>query len=332
MITNQASSLGGRLMPSICKSIVKLFSNGTDGYCKEQSDEDLIKALSVLKKADFREVQRLGYHFQRNDFYSPLNDCDFLDNNSDLWKTSRQVACVNWNLDGQLETAAMVGEFVDELRDVPDQCSTGNMQYCWDNGFWNNADALVQYGLLRAIKPRRVVEIGCGWSSLLMQRALDRNGSRCVVTQVEPYPNRKIFELLPTEWTHHECILQRAPLSVFEQLQAGDICFYDGSHCSKVGSDVNWFFFEILPRLAPGVIIHLHDIFLPDAYPAQWIFERGQTWNEQYILQAFLMNNNDYEVMIANRYLYNENKELLDSLFKGVQPSYGCSFWMKKLK
>jgi hypothetical protein len=94
---------------------------------------------------------------------------------------------------------------------------------------------------------------------------------------------------------------------------------------------VNWFFFEVLPRLKAGVYIHLHDIFLPLAYPEQWIFERGQTWNEQYLLQAFLMHNRSYEIVIANRYLWCQRRALLDELFGQVQPSHGCSFWMRKL-
>lgn len=288
-------------------------------------------ALRVLKRIPFREVQRLGYHFQRNDFYSPLNDCGFLDTNKDLWKSRPPSIAVDWNRDGQLATARMVAQFVTELSDIPDRHPPGKVEYCWQNDFWNNADAIVQYGLLRALQPRRVVEVGCGWSSLLMKRALDRNDVRCAVTQIEPYPNPELFAHFPRDWEHHPCILQRAPFGPFEALQEGDICFYDGSHCAKVASDVNWFFFEILPRLAPGVIIHLHDIFLPEDYPDEWIFERGQTWNEQYVLQAFLMNNKDYEILIANRYLWKRESANLDQLYQGIQPSYGCSFWMRKV-
>lgn len=288
-------------------------------------------ALQVLARMPFREVQRLGYHLQRNDYYSPLNDCDFLATNPDLWKNRPPLGTIDWNAAGQLATANQIAEFVPELADVPDHHAPGIIEYCWKNDFWNNADALVHYGLLRALKPRQVVEVGCGWSSLLMKRALERSRAPCAVTQVEPYPNPQLFTLFPSEWNHHCCSLQRAPLAPFEALRGGDFCFFDGSHCAKAGSDVNWFFFEILPRLAPGVIIHLHDIFLPDDYPDEWIFERGQTWNEQYLLQAFLMNNRDYEILIANRYLWKTQGAALDSLYRGVQPSYGCSFWMRKV-
>lgn len=291
----------------------------------------LKSAIETLKKTPFREIQSKGYHFQTNDFYSPLNDVAFLEANPDLWKDRSPCPEIDWNVKGQLDTARLVGGYVEELRDIPEDHPPGQIGYCWRNDFWNNADALVQYGLIRALKPKRIVEVGCGWSSLLLKRALDRNQTPCQVTQVEPYPNPALFPLFPKDWRLYQKPLQRAPFEVFESLQAGDILFYDGSHCSKPASDVNWFFFEILPRLAPGVIIHLHDIFWPNDYPAEWIFERGQTWNEQYLLQAFLMNNHDYKILIANAFLAKINPETLKDFYRDVQPFWGCSFWMQKV-
>jgi glycosyltransferase involved in cell wall biosynthesis len=294
--------------------------------------DSLSDAIEALKAIPFAEIQRAGYHFQANDYYSPLNDVAFLKENIDLWKGRPSPQSIDWRVDEQLMVAQTVGNYVEELRDVPQDHQPGKVEYCWNNPMWNNTDALVQYGLLRDLKPKRVVEVGCGWSSLLMQRALVRNGTPCKVTQIEPYPNPALFELFPHDWRLHRSPLQRAPFEIFEALQAGDICFYDGSHCVKVASDVNWFFFEVLPRLKPGVIIHLHDIFLPDDYPDLWIFERGQTWNEQYLLQAFLMNNHDYKILIANAFLFKTNAKALEGFYRGVQPPYGCSFWIKKIR
>jgi predicted O-methyltransferase YrrM len=287
-------------------------------------------ATWIMSRMKTIDIQRSGYHFQRNDYYSPLNDLEFLDKNKDLWNRSADPLDIDWNPAGQLEVAKEVSGYVGELRDIPDKSPEGETAFCWQNNFWNNADALVQYGLVRSRKPKRYVEIGCGWSSLLLQRALVKNGETCNVTQIEPYPNAKIFSVLPREWQRHHCILQRAPMEPFENLSEGDILFYDGSHCSKTASDVNYFFFEILPRIKPGVLIHLHDIFLPYDYPEEWMFERGQTWNEQYLLQAFLMNNQAYKILIANSWMYAREKSALNTLYQGVQPSYGCSFWLVK--
>lgn len=301
----------------------------------EPTDQRIKNLLeSLLQKVGFRALQKLGFHLQRNDYYSPLNDCDFLEENADLWTPIETPPEIDWRLDEQLAMAREISPFLPELRDVPVQPPMDSSTFAWKNNFWENADALVQYGLVRARKPARYVEIGCGWSSLLLKQALARNaaeGRPARVTLIEPYPSAAIFRHLPPEWQVHKTILQRAPFELFEQLEAGDFLFYDGSHCSKVGSDVNWFFFKILPRLRPGVIIHIHDISLPDEYPQPWIFERGQTWNEQYVLQAFLMHNSAYKILIANRYLFHQRAKELETLYHKLQPVYGSSFWMQKL-
>ena len=89
--------------------------------------------------------------------------------------------------------------------------------------------------------------------------------------------------------------------------------------------------FEILPRVRPGVLIHLHDIFLPFDYPSEWIFKDGRTWNEQYVLRAFLMNNPRYQIEIANRYLWKHHRANVERLYAGVQSALGCSLWMSKV-
>ena len=296
--------------------------------------EALREALEVLSRARFRDIQEAGYHFQINDFYSPLNDCAFLDANRDLWAVPVEPAGIDWNLEHQLAVAREVARHVEELRGVPRRSPDPGV-FCWDNHFWNNADALVQYGLVRSRRPRRVVEVGCGWSSLLLARALTRNEAdgapRAEVVQIEPYPRDTIMSSLPEHWRQHVSILQRAPMSLFEELEAGDVLFYDGSHCAKVASDVTWFFFRVLPRLRSGVLIHVHDVFFPGEYPEEWIFNRGQTWNEQYVMQAFLMHNDRYRVEICNSYLAAKRAEELRELYRDVQPAHGVSIWLKKI-
>ncbi len=300
------------------------------------SDGELRASLELLlAQVGFRRLQRVGFHLQRNDFYSPLNDCDFLEANPDLWNDPPlDPPGIDWRPEAQMETARVVGSFAGELADVPAEGPADGSCFGWKNNFWENADAVVHYGIVRSCKPARYVEIGCGWSSLLLARALGRNaqeGRGCEVDLVEPYPNPRIFAHLPAAWRHHRSIVQRVDLALFDRLEAGDVLFYDGSHCAKVGSDVNWFFFRILPRLKPGVIIHLHDISLPHEYPPPWIFERGQTWNEQYVLHAFLMHNTAYRILIANRHLYLHRARELEELYGRRRPVWGSSVWLGKV-
>ena len=299
----------------------------------EPSDIEVKAAIDTLKRASFRRVQKAGWHFQVNNFYSACNDVEFLDANRDLWQKRGVPAGVDWNIEGQLAVAAEIGSHVDELRDIPQESSDPSV-YSWKNPFFNNADALAYYGLIRARKPARVIEIGCGWSSLLLAKAVLANdaqtGRRTEVTQVEPYPRKNVLKALPSHWKLHESILQRAPLELFETLRAGDVLFYDGSHVSKAASDVNWFFFEVLPRVASGVIIHVHDIFFPNDYPEDWIMNRGQTWNEQYILHALLAGGDRYRIEICNAMLGHLRRQDVEKLYKGVQPAFGCSIWLRK--
>lgn len=300
-----------------------------------QEDGDPVgRAIETLRQTPVAEIQRRGFHFQVRDFYSALNDLAFLEENHDLWHERPLPRGINWDLEAQLEVVRRIAPYAHELKDVPQDMPPGPPRYHWRNDFWSGLDALVQYGLLREAKPSRVVEIGCGWSSLLMAEALSRNeadGTTSAVDQVEPYARKELLSALPAHWNLHETILQRAPMEPFEALREGDVCFYDGSHVARAGSDVVWFFSEVIPRLAPGVIVHVHDIFWPSDYPDPWIFERGQTWNEQYVLQAFLMYNREFEPLLSNTALLSsfpaEMEELLGSLPTVMS---GGSLWMRR--
>jgi len=294
------------------------------------------QAIETLAAASTREVQDRGYHFQPRDYYSALNDLSFLSDNRDLWHDRPLPQGIAWDIDAQLDEVRRIAPYLAELANVPMDPPPGPPSYHWDNAFWRGADALVHYGLLRDVKPSRVVEVGAGWSSLLLADALDRNqeeGSKPTeVTQIEPHPRRELLSALPDHWTLHDVILQRAALAIFESLEAGDVCFYDGSHVARAGSDVVWFFFEVLPLLKPGVLIHIHDIFWPEDYPDEWIFDRGQTWNEQYVLQAFLMYNSAFEPVICNSMLLQRRRNAIDELYRGVPETQhsGVSVWLRK--
>src|SRR3954469_10332608 len=288
-------------------------------------------AIDLLRRVPFDELQRRGWHFQPNHFYWPLNDVAFLRDNPALWHDRGLPRDVDWDLDAQLAVARTVERYRPELADVPSDAGAGgveSVEYAWNNGAFGGADAVVYYGLVRELRPRRVVEVGSGWSSLLLARALARHDAPCDVTLVEPFPDERTFAGLPPGWDVHRAILQHADLSLFERLGPGDICFYDGSHCARTAGDVNWFLFEVLPRLAPGVFVQVHDIFLPDDYHDAWIFDEGLSWNEQYVVQAFLMHNDAYRVHIANHMLYRERPDAVAGLY-GMD---GGSLWLEKLR
>lgn len=186
--------------------------------------------------------------------------------------------------------------------------------------------------MLRIMKPKRVIEIGSGYSSAVM---LDTNefyfDNKIKMTFVEPYPQR--LKQLMHKDDHiklFECMLQDINKEIFETLEENDILFIDSSHVSKRDSDVNELFFEVLPLLKSGVCIHIHDIMPTFEYPMDWL-EQGNVWNEMYLLRSFLQNNNDYKIVFFEGIL----QELYNGEIKKKWPYDhfvgGSSFWMKKL-
>lgn len=324
------------VLQATARALPRSSSSPTAHASHDANRDPVAEAIATLEQVSPLALQQRGYHFQRCDYYSALNDLEFLADNPDLWHDRPLPAGVAWNLDAQLELVRRLAPYASELSRVPWDAPAGPPVYHWNNDFWRGLDALVHYGLLRDLKPSRVIEIGCGWSSLLLAQALAANdvaGSELTpVHQIEPYPRRELLAALPAHWTREETMLQRAALASFEELTAGDVLFYDGSHVARAGSDVNWFFFEILPRLAPGVVVHIHDVYWPADYPDTWIFERGQTWNEQYVLQAFLMYNDTFELLVANSALRATHHEELSRLYDDARDGIGGggSVWLRR--
>ncbi|HCL00886.1 MAG TPA: hypothetical protein DHW61_00425 [Lachnoclostridium phytofermentans] len=196
-----------------------------------------------------------------------------------------------------------------------------------DNTKYGEIDALVLHGILLLVVPRRIIEIGSGFSTAVM---LDTNeycmDNRVQMEFIEPYPQRLNSLLRKDDNIKlQEVFLQDVDMSTFDKLETGDILFVDSSHMAKMGSDVNKIFFNILPRLKSGVYVHFHDIFKDFEYPIEWI-EFGRVWNECYLLRTFLMNNNDYEIIFFCD-MWNEQFEKTGLFDKFVG---GANIWLRK--
>ena len=213
-----------------------------DPFVSRQVDD----ALAFLHTIRFQELQRRGWHLQPNHFYWPLNSVEFLRDHPELWHDRGLPRGVDWDLDGQLKFARELAPFWTELADVAHRPAAVDMgsEITLINGSFSGADASAYYGLVRKLQPRRVVEVGAGWSSIFLDHALAQNERPAEVTLIEPDPDRSLLERLPRKWEVRRSLLQFVDPAVFQGLQEGDICFYDGSHCAHTASDVNWFFFE----------------------------------------------------------------------------------------
>jgi len=200
----------------------------------------------------------------------------------------------------------------------------------WENGFLPAIDTIVLYTILEKFKPKKYLEIGSGNSTKLAAFCRKQENLDFSITCIDPHPRREI-EKIADEWINGQ--IQSVSLDHFKNLKPNDIVFLDGSHVLHPNSDVMWFFMEILPVIPKGVIIHIHDIFLPYDYP-QWVCDRF--FNEQYIFAACLLNSNNFKIISPNYYLLTEKlskdvwSELWDIPSLKKVKKYGRSFWFSK--
>jgi predicted O-methyltransferase YrrM len=270
-----------------------------------------------------RGAARVGLDVVARTFYSPVPNLDRLA--PDTFDRVSELPGIAWDLDAQLafvrsELAPAMAAF-----DAPPG-------YDPDSAY-NAADAAVLYGMLRGLRPSRVVELGSGQSTLVMARAAQENaadGHPLVLDSFDPYPG-VAQPPLPGLHALERVPAQEVPLSVFAALGPGDVLFVDTTHTVKLGSDVNHIVLEVLPRLRPGVIVHLHDIFLPFEYPRVWPERYGLYWSEQYLVQAFLAFSSGYEVLAAVHALQRQRPDEMRALLPAaVGERVGAAFWVRR--
>jgi len=239
------------------------------------------------------------------------------------------AAGLDWRWDEQLSLLRRLSRWTDELADFPDDEPHVGGKYFYNNSAFGRTDASVYYAIIRELQPRHVLEVGGGYSTLLSTQAAIRNGST-VVDCIEPFPIPDLSGDLPGLGRLIERKVQEVPLEEFERLQAGDILFIDSSHVSRIGSDVNYLVLRVLPRLHDGVLVHIHDIFLPDEYPESWIRDLKLFWSEQYLVHAFLLFNSAFQVLLSNHKLGRDAPDKVVEAFPHCQPPGGGSLWLMK--
>ena len=266
-------------------------------------------------------------------FYSPIPDADYIrKHRADLFARSRlTVPGVEINSEKQIglieELASYYCQFpfTDEKQD--------KARYHFHNGYFEAGEAVVLYSIMRHFHPRRIVEVGSGFTSAAM---LDINDlfldGRILFTFIDPYPER-LHTLLSVKDRQSSKIIvdlvQNSPDAVFADLDKNDILFLDSSHVAKIGSDVVYLLTEILPTLKAGVLVHIHDIYWPFEYPEDWVLS-GRAWNEAYLVKAFLQFNSSFEILVFNSYLSIHYKELVQQYLPILSAHAGSSLWIRK--
>jgi len=270
--------------------------------------------------------------FPPGHFYSPIADLRDIRGRADkIWIKTRELPGIDWREERQLALLNEIAGYIPDI-DFPVSKPDDPARYYYENDQFPVLDAEFLHALIAHTKPKRFVEVGSGFSSLITAEANRKLfGSSIEVTCIEPYPRQFLIDGIPGISRLLVKKVEDVDLSLFSELASGDILFIDSSHVSKVGSDVNHLFFEVIPRLKPGVLIHIHDIFLPNEYPRQWVIEQGRHWNEQYLVRAFLQFNRSFEIVWAAAYMIEFHSERLKEIFQRFPKlGGGGSLWLRR--
>jgi predicted O-methyltransferase YrrM len=265
-------------------------------------------------------------------FYSPIPSLDEVrEREAELFGAPPpSLPAIDLRADEQVALIKELARFHGELPFPRTQ--SPESRYWFENSAYSYADAIFLYSMLRHLRPRRVIEAGSGFSSAAMLDTADRWLPETSFTFIDPDISTLDALLRPGDRERVTIVrarLQDVPLTTFEALAANDILFIDSTHVSKTGSDVNRIIFDILPRLAPGVHVHFHDVFYPFEYPKEWVYE-GRAWNEDYILRAFLEFNSAFDVVLFGTWLARFHRDLLAQLMPLTLENPGGSLWLTR--
>lgn len=243
--------------------------------------------------------------FPAGHYYSPIPDRNealaYLESRKPL---PARLPEIELNREEQLK---LLHEYVSFYEETPlPEKKTPQRRYYYENEWFGYSDAFFLHAFLRKHQPKRIIEVGSGFSSAIMLDTVDEFfAQRPEITLVEPYPERLQSLLKGGDKDAVRIIVKRVqdvPLDLFSSLESGDFLFIDSSHVLKCGSDVQRLMFDILPVLAPGAFVHFHDVFYPFEYPSKWLGE-GRYWNEDYLLRAFLAYNAEWTINLFNAYV-----------------------------
>lgn len=266
-------------------------------------------------------------------FYSPIPSVEDIRRREEelFGDPPRSLPGIDLREEEQLALLERLKEFYPEMP-FPRVKSDGT-RFWFDNWAYSYADAIFLYSMLRHLQPRRVIEIGSGFSSAAMldtnERFLDDGVD---LTFIDPDPTTVRALLKPGDSAEIIAApLQDVPLTRFDALEANDVLFVDSTHVAKTGSDVNRILFDILPRLRPGVYVHFHDMFYPFEYPKEWVYE-GRAWNEDYIVRAFLEFNSAFEIVLFGTYVIRFHRDWFAREMPLCLENPGGSLWIRRVR
>jgi len=316
-----------RLLQMVRKLAHRFIISTKQEGLKKTIQYSLGQVVAVPRVFDFWE--RLGIHVTRVHFYYPIPFCEELKYKTWIWERESELIGIDLQVEKQLAWIWEVCPIFLKEYQLPIRQVHVPVQF-------GPVDAEVAHCMVRYSLPAKVIEIGSGFSTFVLARAclLNRRKSKVEteLSVIDPYPHDTVLKGFPGLTNLRQEMVENIELDFFQNLEAGDILFIDSTHTIRIGGDVNYIYLEVLPRLKAGVIVHIHDIFLPREYPRKWVLEKKLFWSEQYLLQAFLTFNHAYEVLWCGSYMHLHYPAELRLAFPSYDDlvNWPGSFWMRK--
>jgi hypothetical protein len=309
--------------------LLRRFVNGLGGLIPPSCLRFFLKIF--LSRPDL--ALRAGFQVSPLVFYSPLPNPAEID--LARLREKRELPDLPIDTPAAVRLLTDLAVFTEEIGQFPRDAQDPRM-VLWHHTYPTH-DTAVLYAMLRKLKPKRYIEIGCGYSSRASSAAILRNraeGFPCHARYIEPYPAAHLdIAGLAGEFLRKK--VEQIPLEIFRELESGDALFIDTSHVLKTQNDVEYEFTRILPALRPGITVHIHDIFTPYDYPEEWIVNSDRFCggnNEQYLLEAFLGAGDNWKVVLPVYLLWRDRRDALRVLWPETTSDRPASFWIEKLK
>jgi len=269
--------------------------------------------------------ERLGVHIVPNHFYFPVLDSRKLEK----YDFDKEFSCegIEFPESEMLTLLGSLKSYAEEYEPLHKEV-----------GYSSNGDGAILYGMIRHLKPNKIIEVGSGYSTELVYSANKKNmldeAFSPQITCIEPYP-KDILRSLAVEDSVNliESKVEEVNSSIFDTLESGDVLFIDSSHVVDIANDVHHLYLNILPKIPVGVYVHIHDIRLPYEYPKSWVLKGRKHWAEQYLLHMFLAYNHSFDVVFASNYMFRKQSERMISALPGLDESgWPGAFWIRRSK
>jgi Methyltransferase domain len=278
-----------------------------------------------------RAAERAGLHVVRASYDSPIPVVRGL--GAEVFERESPLRAVEWEVDDQVRFLERdLAPYLSEFRPQAGPSSAPG-EFRLDNQTYDRVDAELLYGIVRYLGPRRYVELGSGYSTLIAWEALEanaRDGRPGDLSVFDPYPSPHVTARPELAVRLSPMGVQELPEQIVRDLGPSDVLFVDTSHTVKLGGDVNRIVLDLLPLVGPGVVVHFHDVFLPGDYSRGHV-DNAHYWSEQYLLQAFLMYNREWEVLASAQAIVRAAPELVGRLIPsyraGVSPG---ALWLRR--